>query len=108
MGGSLIAHGGQNPIEAIKLGATVVHGPQVFNFADIYAALDGTGGAFRADDGEHFVKLLSHLLVNPIARQRAVSAAEDVVARLGGALDKTLGALEPYLLQMRLERSADA
>ncbi|KQW21538.1 3-deoxy-D-manno-octulosonic acid transferase [Afipia sp. Root123D2] len=108
MGGSLIEHGGQNPIEAIKLGAAIVHGPQVFNFTEIYQALDSAGGAFRAEDSEQFVKLLGHLLVNPIARQNALNAAEDVVARLGGALDKTLSALEPYLLQMRLERGADA
>src|SRR3954454_7094770 len=30
MGGSLIEHGGQNPIEAVKLGASIVHGPHVF------------------------------------------------------------------------------
>jgi len=46
-GGSLIPHGGQNPIEAIKLGASIVHGPHVFNFTDVYEALDRTGGAGR-------------------------------------------------------------
>src|SRR5580658_2802544 len=45
MGGSLVERGGQNPIEAIKLGASVVHGPHVFNFTDVYEALDGAGGA---------------------------------------------------------------
>ena len=29
VGGSLVNHGGQNPIEPIKLGAAVVHGPHV-------------------------------------------------------------------------------
>src|SRR5581483_1758571 len=38
MGGSLIEHGGQNPIEAVKLGAAVLHGPHVWNFAEIYTA----------------------------------------------------------------------
>lgn len=109
MGGSLVAHGGQNPIEGIKLGAAILHGPHVFNFDDIYEALDQAGGAIRAETGEDFVKALGHLLVNPIARQRSVGAAETVVSRLGGALDKTLGALEPYLLQLRLEGgSSDA
>jgi 3-deoxy-D-manno-octulosonic-acid transferase len=52
------------------------------------------------------VKMLGHLLANPIARQRAMGSAEQVVEQLGGALEKTLGALEPYLLQMRLEQGA--
>ncbi|CAN5208892.1 3-deoxy-D-manno-octulosonic acid transferase [soil metagenome] len=106
MGGSLVAHGGQNPIEAIKLGGAILHGPHVFNFDDIYESLDQAGGALRAETGEEFVKSLGHLLVNPIARQRSVGAAEGVVARLGGALDKTLNALEPYLFQLRLEAGA--
>ncbi|HBR45445.1 MAG TPA: 3-deoxy-D-manno-octulosonic acid transferase, partial [Afipia sp.] len=89
MGGSLVAHGGQNPIEGIKLGAAILHGPHVFNFGDIYDALNQAGGAIRAETGEDFVKSLGHLLVNPIARQRSVGAAETVVSRLGGALDKT-------------------
>jgi 3-deoxy-D-manno-octulosonic-acid transferase len=35
-----------------------------------------------------------------------VSAAEVVVARLGGALERTLAVLEPYLLQLRIEGGA--
>ena len=58
MGGSLVPHGGQNPIEAVKLGASIVHGPHVFNFADVYEALDRAGGARRADNQEELVKQL--------------------------------------------------
>lgn len=109
MGGSLVEHGGQNPIEAIKLGAAVLHGPHVFNFGEIYSAIGASGGALQADNNEHFVKLLGHLLSNPVARSKVSGAGAGVVDRLGGALDRTLAALEPYLLQLRLERaSADA
>jgi 3-deoxy-D-manno-octulosonic-acid transferase len=106
MGGSLIEHGGQNPIEAIKLGASVVHGPHVFNFADVYEALDGAGGARLADTREALVKQLGQLLADPGARGRVLGAAERVVSQLGGALDRTLSALEPYILQLRLEMGA--
>ena len=68
MGGSLVAHGGQNPIEAIKLGASIVHGPHVFNFTDVYEALDSAGGARRADTQEALVKQLGQLLADPAAR----------------------------------------
>src|ERR1700733_12619018 len=106
MGGSLVEHGGQNPIEAIKLGASVVHGPHVFNFTDVYEALDGAGGARLADAHEVLVKQLGQLLADPGARTRVLGAAERVVSQLGGALDRTLAALEPYIFQLRLEMGA--
>jgi 3-deoxy-D-manno-octulosonic-acid transferase len=106
MGGSLVPHGGQNPIEAVKLGASIVHGPHVFNFTDVYEALDSAGGARRADTLAALVKQLGQLLADPAARDLSVGAAERVVEKLGGALGRTLAALEPYLLQLRLEMGA--
>jgi 3-deoxy-D-manno-octulosonic-acid transferase len=103
MGGSLVPHGGQNPIEAIKLGAAIVHGPHVFNFNETYAALDRAGGAVRVGGGDDLAAVLARLLGNPASWQQVVAAGEAVVERLGGALERTLKALEPYLLQMRLE-----
>jgi 3-deoxy-D-manno-octulosonic-acid transferase len=106
MGGSLVEHGGQNPIEAVKLGASIVHGPHVFNFTDVYEALDNAGGARRAATPEALVKQLGQLLADPAARESQIAASERVVEQLGGALDRTLIALEPYLLQLRLEIGA--
>ena len=106
MGGSLVAHGGQNPVEAIKLGAAIVHGQHVFNFTDVYAALDKAGGAKQADNQEALIRQLGQLLADPAARQISADAAMRVVEQLGGALDRTLAALEPYLLQLRLEMGA--
>ena len=106
MGGSLVPHGGQNPIEAVKLGASIVHGPHVFNFADVYEALDKAGGARLADTQEALVKQLGQLLADPKAREKCIGASERVVGELGGALERTLTALEPYLLQLRLEMGA--
>lgn len=106
MGGSLIRHGGQNPIEAIKLGAAIVHGPHVFNFSDVYEALDGSGGARPADTQEALVKQLGQLLADPAMRDKMQRAGSGVVEDLGGALDRTMIALEPYLLQLRIEMGA--
>lgn len=106
MGGSLVPHGGQNPIEAIKLGAAIVHGPHVFNFTDIYDALDRADGAKLADTQEELVKQLGQLLSYPAVRQASVDVGLDVVAELGGALDRTMSALQPYLMQLRIEMGA--
>jgi 3-deoxy-D-manno-octulosonic-acid transferase len=106
MGGSLIRHGGQNPIEAIKLGAAIVHGPHVFNFADVYEALDHSGGARQADTQELLIKQLGQLLADPAVRHKIQQSGAGVVEDLGGALNRTMTALEPYLLQLRIEMGA--
>jgi 3-deoxy-D-manno-octulosonic-acid transferase len=106
MGGSLIEHGGQNPIEAVKLDAAIVHGPHVFNFSDVYEALDRAGGARRADSQEMLVKQLGQLLADPAAREKQAANATQVVGQLGGALERTLAALEPYLMQLCIEMGA--
>jgi 3-deoxy-D-manno-octulosonic-acid transferase len=106
MGGSLVAHGGQNPIEAIKLGAAILHGPFISNFAEIYAALDGARGADLAGDADRLSKQAGAWLKDEAARRRIVAAAQRTVDSLGGALDRTIAALDPYLLQLRLEHHA--
>ena len=39
LGGSVINHGGQNPIEPSRLGCTIYHGPHINNFKEIYSYL---------------------------------------------------------------------
>ena len=36
LGGSIINHGGQNPLEATRYGCTILHGPNISNFEEIY------------------------------------------------------------------------
>ena len=106
MGGSLASHGGQNPIEAIRLGAAVVHGPHVWNFAEIYATLDAAHGAELVADEEALTACLAGWLANPAARAAVADAATATVEKLSGALERTLAALEPYLMQLQLEQRA--
>jgi 3-deoxy-D-manno-octulosonic-acid transferase len=106
VGGSLAAHGGQNPIEPAKLGAAILHGPNVWNFAEIYAALDAGHGAEQVGDVGKLTVRMGALLKDRDARRAAVEAGRETVNLLGGALDKTLAALEPYLMQIHLERRA--
>ena len=39
LGGSLIKHGGQNPLEAVRFGCKIMHGPNISNFKEIYEFL---------------------------------------------------------------------
>ena len=39
LGGSIISRGGQNPLEAARFGAKILHGPNIDNFKDVYKLL---------------------------------------------------------------------
>jgi 3-deoxy-D-manno-octulosonic-acid transferase len=103
MGGSLVRHGGQNPIEAAKLGSAILHGPHVWNFKDLYAALDRSEGAAEVSDAGKLTARIGAWLEDRAARQAAADAALRTVEALSGARSRTLAALEPYLMQLRLE-----
>jgi 3-deoxy-D-manno-octulosonic-acid transferase len=105
IGGTLIDKGGQNPIEPAKLGRAVLHGPYVGNFIEAYGALDLAGGAILVADAASLAAAAGRLLAAPEERRRVAAAASEAVAGLAGALDRTLAALEPYLVQIALERS---
>ena len=106
MGGSLAKHGGQNPIEPIRLGAAVLHGPHIWNFAELYATLDQAHGAELVDDEEALTTRLGGWLADQSARTAVAQAGVDAVEKLSGALERTLAALDPYLMQLRLEQRA--
>jgi 3-deoxy-D-manno-octulosonic-acid transferase len=106
IGGSLVRHGGQNPIEAAKLGSAILHGPHVWNFAEIYAALDDAHGAEPITDPERLVAHLAAWLGDPDACARVADTGHKVVKTLGGALDRTLAAIDPYLMQLQLHQRA--
>ncbi len=36
LGGSIVNHGGQNPLEAVRLGNYIINGPNIGNFTEIY------------------------------------------------------------------------
>jgi 3-deoxy-D-manno-octulosonic-acid transferase len=97
IGGSLVPHGGQNPVEAIKLGTAVMTGPHWRNFADAYDELLRAGGAVQVSDAQSLATTALLLLENAQARARLMSRAEGVIARMGGALPRTISELEQFL-----------
>lgn len=108
MGGSLVEHGGQNPIEAVKLGASILHGPHIWNFTEIYAALDAARGAEEISSPGQLAAVASGWLADNLARRVVAESGLRTVERLGGALKHTLAKLEPYLMQLRLEHRSHA
>ncbi len=96
IGGSLTGNGGHNPIEATRLGATVLHGPDVHNFADLYARIDRACPGRPIADAASLADAVADLISDRqqvAARSAATLAA---LAPLSGALERTVAALAPF------------
>jgi len=96
LGGSLIPHGGQNPIEPMRLGCAVLHGLHVHNFSDVYAIIDAVGSP-KIAGAPDLADALATLLADPAAARRRAAAMVDALKPLSGALIATMAELEPYL-----------
>ncbi len=77
-----------------------------YNFSELYATLDAAHGAEAVSDEETLSARLGEWLANETARRAVASAGAATVEQLGGALKRTLAALNPYLMQLRLEQRA--
>ncbi len=102
MGGSLVAHGGQNPIEPANLSTAILHGPHVHNFEDVYATLDQARGALMVKDSSTLARAVSELLSNTALTRDMARAAAEAVQALGGAVDRTMQSIEPFIVQAKL------
>ena len=91
------ARGGLNPIEAAKLGCAIMHGPEIGDFADAYAALNAAGGCAVVYDAETLASEVSMLLLDSAEMRDMGRAAAAAVDRLGGASSRIMQAIAPYL-----------
>ncbi len=102
VGGSLVPHGGQNPIEPAQLGCALVFGPHMGNFAEIVAELVQTGAARQVADGEGLVQAVGDLLGDPAGRETLASAALRVTEEHRQVASRSLTALGPLLIDAGL------
>ncbi len=90
MGGSLIPHGGQNPLEPAGFGKAVLFGPHMFNFRDITAQLLREGGAVQLQSLSEIEELLEKLLKNQAQLKEMGEKARRIVANNQGASGRIL------------------
>ncbi len=88
VGGSLVPHGGHNPIEAAASGLPLVMGPHDFNFASVVAAFEAAGCLHRAADSASLAEAVGGLFDDAARRAVEVARAREVVSKNAGATDR--------------------
>ncbi len=100
LGGSLVRHGGHNPIEAAQLDCAILSGPHVDGFAEIYDRLERAGGARIVADAAGLAQAVAALLADPVRRTREAEAAAELVFSEARALDAVMAELRPLIRRL--------
>jgi 3-deoxy-D-manno-octulosonic-acid transferase len=108
LGGSLVPHGGQNPLEAARLGRAVLTGPHMENFADAFRMLLDRQGTGLVTSPSELHAAARRLLTAPDEAVRLGQAAKTAAESLGGALDATVAAAESLLARQPTSAAAHA
>ena len=79
LGGSLIKHGGQNPLEATRYGCNIMHGPSVENFNEIFQFLKKRKISYKIDTKFKMIKVLNKMFM----RKKNFNTAEKKLRTIG-------------------------
>ena len=98
VGGSLVKHGGHNPLEPIAFELPVISGVNTYNFPEIFAKLRSVHGVVEVESSEEaLAQTVAFLLENTSARERIARYGFEVLKENQGALARHLHLLAPYL-----------
>lgn len=101
LGGSLVAGGGHNPIEAWAQGVPVVVGLHTENFREIASSGERSGFLTRVEDGRALAGALDRALADPVGTAARGESAKRFVAANRGAADATADLVLPLLFAGR-------
>lgn len=97
VGGSMVPHGGHNPIEPALLDCAVLHGPHMTNFVEVTDILTRAGGAKLVRNHPELIIAVTDLLTDDTARNAMMRAAKQAATAESGVLDRVMDAIAPYL-----------
>jgi len=94
IGGSLVKHGGQNPIEVAYNNSLIFHGPHVHNFTEIYNFLNKENIAFKINSGAE----LTEQLKEKINDYQKINIKEKIIRMGDEILSSTIKELDQYIV----------
>ena len=94
LGGSLIPHGGQNPLEAARLGCRVLHGPYIENFTEVYRTLNKYKIAFKIKKKKDALYQINNIFKNKHIKNNKITKLKHIGNNI---LEKNLKAINRHI-----------
>lgn len=98
VGGSLVKHGGHNPLEPIAFELPVISGIHTFNFPEVFEKLRNVNGVIEIESNKtELAKAVNYFLEHVELGKEISQAGFEVLKENQGALKRHLALLEPFL-----------
>lgn len=97
IGGSLVPHGGQNPIEPAVFEKPVIFGPYMFNFRAVASLMLKSGAALQVSSGEELYSEAGRILKDPAIGITLGRNAKKVITENRGASLRNLSAIKELI-----------
>ena len=98
VGGSLVQHGGHNPLEPLAFKVPVISGKYTFNFPEVFRKLLDVDGVLEVEENSVALSnAVEKLLDSKVLREHYGNAGYEVLIENRGALQRLLNLLHPYL-----------
>jgi len=85
MGGSLVEHGGQNPLEPAQLACAILTGPHTKNFKEMYGEMYAMQAALPVSDEKHLAARAGALFTDATMRASLQNHAKAFVGKKSGS-----------------------
>jgi 3-deoxy-D-manno-octulosonic-acid transferase len=97
IGGSLVEHGGHNPLEPALFGVPVLTGPHVFNFAQVYQLMSDKKAVLITPDAQSLATSVIQLLEDQGYREKLGQCGFSVVEENRGALARLTAEIAKFV-----------
>ena len=94
LGGSLINHGGQNPLEPARFGCKILHGPYVQNFTEVYNLLEKNNLSSKFNNIDQLINLINQSFIKKTNFANKINKLKKIGLSI---LEKTLSEINCYL-----------
>ena len=94
VGGSIIKHGGQNPLEPARLGNYIINGPNVKNFKEIYTYLNN----LKMSSSTSNIKTMENIILKRLKTKTTNKNIKKIIKIGNEVLEKNLFYINKYLI----------
>ena len=94
VGGSIIKHGGQNPLEPARLGNYIINGPNIKNFREIYAFLNN----LKMSSTTSNILTMENLILKRLKIKNTNKNIKKIIKIGNDVLEKNLFYINKYLI----------